>query len=173
MRNTFTIGLVALAIWAGSCSRPSFVEVREDRSQLLDDFQSYATVAEIREMYPHLVLKWRVVSDRALSPGDRRPPYHHYSVVVPEYEHLGHKGALTLAFFNNRLMATMFVPLEYDTYVVRLQEAFPELRHATSARWSSFTTVRTGVHGLTGEKYAEWADDRLVSERDLWIKRYS
>src|SRR5438094_4487733 len=117
-------GLLSLVALAG-CEQasdlffgPSFVDIASDRTKLIDGLQSYASVEEIKRLFP----EWKVIENSGLKPGDKRPPINIYSVAVKNYSHLNCRGELRLTFFNNRLMEAWFIPDEFEKYIELLKK---------------------------------------------------
>ena len=100
-------------------------------------------------------------------------------MVIPSYEHLGCKGELSLAFFNDRLERVTFVPVDLVAYLTALSAELPTVltekglvlghRHVWvhSGFWSD------GKQAIDDRTYVGFADERLEEEEFASIMRYS
>ena len=143
-----------------------------EKSALIDGLLSFESPVEVRSRLDPSVLPWEVVEDSALAPGDRRPPFHNYAVIIARYTDLDHSGELELHFFNDRLMEASFFSNNPDSYLHRLRDSRGiDLAATTKASLPRYTLVSTGSRG--GRRYISWTDTRLSEEFDDWIRRYS
>lgn len=157
----------------------SFVEVTSERTKLIGGLESYQSIDEAKAWFAAQSLKWELVSDSRLAPGDTRPPMNLYTVSIKNFVHLGCSGDLQVAFFNNRLMTTIFYPIDYDLYLDRLVKGEgirfvvdPQRPDVREAAVLPFTRVWP-YRDYQGKQYVGWLDRRLEEEESLWTMRYA
>jgi len=137
---------------------------------LIGDFLSCESPSEISKKLGGK--PWKVISDSRLGPGDPRPEFSEYTVLIENYEDLGVAGELQLQFLNERLMEADFFPVDSGPYVRLLGESLgTELREGVeimpSANKVVWTRQRPDKLGVG------FADKRLRDEASEWIRKYA
>lgn len=178
MQRLFFLAVLACSLVAGvlSCNGTdgeSFVEVRGDRTKLIDPFESYESISIAQQRLKNSGFTWTVIENNAtLAKGETRPPFHIYVIRVDNFSSRGVDGALRLEFFNDRMMATWFYPKNFSFYRTLLEKRYPKLRAGQAAIIDQYTRIEFGIDH-EGHNYISWEDSRLREEFNLWIKRYS
>jgi len=164
-----------------------FEEVPSVRSPLINNFKSYMSIEEARQMLPSHLKNWKVIGDYPFSTIERFPTFRLYLVWIEKYQHLNHTGNLVLIFYNNRLAITSFFPLNINLYVKALEEKEvikivvsdsisydkPNMKPYTYV-WL-FVPPPNYVDELEVKESPddiEWADIRLVREMTRWRNCY-
>lgn len=123
--------------------------------------------------FKNRVAAWEVIEDSGQdSSSDSRPPFRIYVVRLRDFHHLGTSGELKLKFFNDRLMSTLFFPIDYNVYVQHLKPIYPGMPEEKRVQMQPFTEIMQGSDYLN-RRYVSWADIRLKDELRIWIARYS
>src|SRR4051794_33395841 len=95
------------------CGRLGNNKVEATHALLIEGFESYTSVAEVKAgMLARL--PWKVETEARLSPDD--PPWF-LCLSVQSFSHLGHPGELYVVFLNDRLMETVFFPVDSKAYL--------------------------------------------------------
>ena len=151
----------------------SFVEVAQDRAELMDGIESYVRVDDFLAQLTRRSLSFEVRRPQPTPAQTRRPPYSITMVIIRQFSHLGFSGELTVTFFNDRLLGLRFFPSDIDGYLTQLlSKKSLDLRTQREARPSANTRVYLATEHSRG-RYIGWVDVRLDAEISLWIKRYS
>ncbi len=172
MKHLATVALVAVFLF--SCSENiTFVDTVDNPTGLLDNIESYQSIAASRAHFIEKGKKWRVVEDSRSPRPTSRPRFNIYAAKIDEYVHLGHTGSLELIFFNNRLMSTFFFPDDSAAYLrsLKLKEHI-DLVSRDEVNYSKNTRVWK-ARDFRSLFYVAWEDTRLAEEQSAWIRRYS
>lgn len=154
-------------------SSVSFVDIEKHRAKLIDGIESYQSIKDFELFLKNRLLRWEITGESKLSPQDRRPPFSIYEITIRDYSHLDFVGDLKVTFFNNRLMETRFYPLDVEGYIkIFAQEEGFDLHATHGATVPPFTHVSLATD-CEQRKYIGWFDNRLDTELNTWIKRYS
>lgn len=178
MKKLIFLAVFSCALIAGvpSCDGTygkSFVEVRSDRTKLIDPFESYESISTVQQRLKDSGSTWAVIENNATSAkGEMRPPFHIYVIRVDNFINFGLQGVLRLEFFNDRVMAAWFYPKNLSSYRTLVEERYPEIRTSKAIIVDQYTRIKFGVD-YEGHNYISWEDSRLRDEFNLWIKRYS
>jgi hypothetical protein len=163
-----------LASASFACFAPraeTFTERADTRTLLMETFASYASIDEVRALFP-TDTPLRVVEEDGRSESDSRPPFRIHRVSVDGYTHHGCRGELTLKFFNDRLSSVWFYPDEPRKYVEVLAADGLDVASADAARIPPHTRI-SGGRDFRDREYVRWEDTRLVEQEDRWISRYA
>ena len=149
----------------------SFVKVEAERTRLINGIESYQSIEEFKCFLARDSFQWEESEDKPSPKG--RPPYNVHVIKLKRFSHLGFKGELVVTFFNNRLMATTFYPLDVVKYItaVEKKEGF-HLSGDKNTKISPHTRVKVAVD-YENRTYVDWSDSRLDQEMAIWIKKYS
>lgn len=173
-----TLALVAGGLGLAGCHReppaPDYRDVPADPVPLMDGFESYATVADVKAKLLHATL----MEDFERPSRRGSPPYEHVLLQASDFFHLDRGGVLELRFFNDRLMETVFWPREPGNYSARLRDVLTargfEVGAARSGeQWEAemgHAVVRSR-NDLDGLRFA-WHDERLTAQEVEWTMRY-
>ena len=149
----------------------SFVKVETERTKLINGIESYQSIDEFKNFLSRGSFKWEESEDKPSPKG--RPPYNVHVITLKSFSHLGFTGELVVTFFNNRLMATTFHPLDAVKYVAAFEKKEGvQLSGNKEAKLPPHTRVRAAVD-YKNRAYVDWSDIRLDQEHELWIKKYS
>lgn len=165
----FLQALLFFVAFSACNARETFTEVASDPIPLLGGLSSYVSP----EAAAHVIerSRWLVVEDTSLPPDDRRPPFSILTVSVLPFADRGVTGEMRLHIFNGRLASTSFYPDDARKYQLLLGGDAPttrlggELRGSYLRAWSAkdYETRAYVLHG----------DDRLLSQQNRWIEKYS
>jgi len=149
----------------------SFVKVESVHTKLINGIESYQSVDQFKDFLSHNSYQWDESKSQPAT--GRRPPYNTNTIIIKNYSYLGFYGELDVGFFNNRLIRTTFIPIDYE----KCMEAIVKIEGLKfdsnqSAKLPPHTNVRFAVD-YKGRKYISWSDDRLDREVKIWIMRYS
>jgi hypothetical protein len=98
------------------------------------------------------------------------PRFDEFRFAVPA-EHLGQKGRLELAFFNDRLFSTAFTPENFSSYAEALRQSGVVFKDGY-ASLPPATQVWQGA--LNGTPVAiGWKDERIERQSQAWVDRCS
>jgi len=178
MGPTFVyVAALMLVIFSTSCDesreRPSFLDIPEERSELISGIESYSSIDQINALLGDAAKNWDIIENSGKpSSNDSRPPFKIFTAVVHEYEYLGFTGDLKLSFFNDRLMSTVFYPTDFNGFVTRVRLTLPNLKEINPETLPPATQVTIGTD-YQKKQYVSWEDVRLVEEFSIWIRRYS
>lgn len=154
-----------------NCASVSFVKVETERTKLINGIQSYQSIDEFKTFLACGSFNWVESEDKPSPKG--RPPYNIHVITLKNFSDLGFTGELVVTFFNNRLMATTFYPLDAVKYVAAVEEnEGVQLNGNKEAKLPPHTRVRVAVD-YKKRTYVDWSDIRLDQEMELWIKKYS
>jgi hypothetical protein len=149
----------------------SFLKVETERTKLINGIESYQSVDEFRNSLSRGSFQWEESEDKPSPKG--RPPYNIHVITIKSFSHLGLTGELVVTFFNNRLMATTFYPLDAVKYVAAVEKKVVlRLSENKKAKLLPHTCVRV-AEDYNNRVYVDWSDIRLDQEHELWIKKYS
>jgi len=149
----------------------SFVKVEAERTKLINGIESYQSVEEFKTFLARGSFQWEESEDKPSPKG--RPPYNVHVITLKNFSNLGFTGKLVVTFFNNRLMATTFHPLDAVKYVAAVEKKEGvQLSGNKEAKLPPHTRVRVAVD-YKNRTYVDWSDIRLDQEMELWIKKYS
>jgi len=149
----------------------SFMKVETERTKLINGIESYQSIEEFKSFLSRGSFKWEESEDKPSPKG--RPPYNVHVITLKNYSHLGFTGELVVTFFNNRLMATTFHPLDAVKYIAAVEKKDGvQLNSNKEADLPPHTHVKVAVD-YKKRTYVDWSDSRLDKEMELWIKKYS
>lgn len=149
----------------------SFVKVESERTKLIDGIESYQGIQEVKGFLAQNSIRWNESEDKPSPKG--RPPYNVHVITLNNYAHLGVSGELVITFFNNRLAATTFYPLDVEKYVAAVtNKELVQLKLNKEVTLPPYTRLRFAID-YKKRTYVDWSDSRLDKEMELWIKRYS
>jgi hypothetical protein len=172
MRSWLVLLLLACCCFVG-CDResPDAAARREPRrAPLMEGFESYASVSEVGQALKGAGRSFQITGESRLSDDDRRPRRDVVELEVENFVHLGHTGRLHLSFLNDRLVSTLFFPMQMDQYLSALRSRGVSVTETPSI--DGYTT--RWMHTMfDGRRYVAWADVRLEKEDEAWIRRYS
>jgi hypothetical protein len=160
------LGALFLACLLLSCSK------REERpTQLFAGLKSRQTPEQVQNKLG--INNWEVLEHTELLKTDPRPPYKFLKVMVRDYSHHGVAGTLVLAFYNDRLVQTMFYPADLDKLrdVLRDKDKL-NFSGQLDTRIEPNTKVWIGKDDA-GRSYVGWQDMRLHDEQMEWIKKHA
>lgn len=172
----YVVLICSLFFWLlGGCqdnyTSVSFVKVELERTKLLNSIESYQSIDEFKVFLSRSSFKWEESKDQPSPKG--RPPFNMHTITIKNYSHLGFSGELNVGFFNNRLMGTLFYPVDVEKYIAALTKMEGiKFDGDQEARLPPHTRIRVATD-YQGHKYIDWSDIRLDKEVELWIKRYS
>lgn len=138
---------------------------------LIEPFRSYSSVDSVQLLLTAKALSWAEIENSSFAPGDRRPQFHVQVLEALSETSLGLPGRLRLEFLNNRLVRTMFIPVDSEAYRRRLFDAYPGLAGEQSLDVGPWTSLTIGEY--LGALHVSWVDTRLRDEMRRWIRRYS
>lgn len=153
-----------------NCASVSFLKVETERTKLINGIESYQNVDEFKTSLSRDSVQWEESEDKPSPKG--RPPYNVHVITLKNFCHLGFTGELVVTFFNNRLMATTFYPLDAAKYVVAVEKKEVLQLSGKEAKLPPHTRVRVDVD-YKNRAFVDWADIRLDQEHELWIRKYS
>lgn len=136
------------------------------RSQLIDNFTSYMSVAEVRQLLSPVELTELEIS--VLKGEEKLPLEQQYSstMLVKTYQTLGMSGQLKLSFSYNYLWKTCFVTSEGTRYIKLLGERqHLHLKfNSLFGEWNAKTSISTMVSRQPTGNEICWYDVRLLEE---------
>lgn len=170
MFKTALLPWVVLAVPAGlvACRAGAGGAATVEPSPLIADLESYRTPSEVQSSLRNNSLRWEVTEETKGAPS--LPRYDFLVLRVRSYEHLGHRGELRLYFFNDRLMQTLFLPADAQSYTRRIRSEIPTLDAEISLKPYTRVFLARDEHGRS---YVSWEDVRLARENDDWIRKHS
>lgn len=179
----FSVLLISLSLFfAQSKKQVCFsYEQKMVYSKLISGLESHRSPQEIQAILGKDI-SWGIIKDSKLEEGDSRPPFRLTEVSVKNFSHLSFQGELRLLFFNDRLMTTIFYPVEFkrysqtliETQKLRLKNAYYKQREAMTSTYTRILVPNEDyIKELNGNPSVTWEDTRLTAERDAWIMEYS
>ena len=186
MRHLF----IPLCILLFFCSLPFLFDKKEVcfssdhvvvSSQLIAGLESYRSPQEIRAGLAK-GLSWEVIKESRLEEGDTRPPFGLSEVSIKNFSHLNFHGELRLIFFNDRLMSTIFYPVDFQQYFkalteiqkLRFKKVYYKQKEAIVAPYVRILAPTDDyIKEFNGKLSITWEDIRLINERDDWLMKYS
>jgi hypothetical protein len=164
------LGLVVCALFVAGCYSPC----DQAGTPLMWGLMSQQPLASVRSQLQSPSRWVETRNDYEAPP--RVPRFDFTSVEVGEGEHLGHRGPVTLTFYNDRLYSMSFQPSDLDAYM----KAVEELPGADVKPLPGFRILRLPprtevwkVGGYVGPAVVEWYDECLREEHDSWISQYA
>ena len=148
---------------------------------IMDAFRSYEDVATVTKSLSSAGYDNWTAQSRHAEDSPRYPPYALDTVQVSEYTHLENKGALTLRFFNNRLLQAEFVPNDAEAYARRVRKlGLPRDANARAEKTDGNLRIASTLElaispvgrQLRSEPFVLWQDLRLIRERDDWDQKF-
>lgn len=139
---------------------------------MIDNFYSYQKIAEFQKLISRTYDTTIVFENSKLHDSDKRPPFDIYTVIVPDYKHLGHTGKLRASFFNNRLESVWFYPDNLDEYLSRLDKELNINFKSEKETTNNYIRVYNAID-FQNNAYVGWIDTRLEKEKDIWISKYA
>ena len=101
--------------WLYHWESVTFEDFAADKAQLIDGVESYLRVTTFLEELDKRAITYEI--DRpGNSAGPSRPRFDVTTVTIRRFSNLGYSGELNISFFNDRLMATSFYPLDSEGY---------------------------------------------------------
>src|SRR3989337_1059730 len=67
----------------------SFTDIAQDRTRLIDGFESYWSIRELENYLRKNSLAWELEQGQRPAPNDKRPPFIVDTVKIKNYSHLG------------------------------------------------------------------------------------
>ncbi len=129
----------------------------------------------LRKVQRELNLKsgdWDVLEDRRPLSSDKRPPFQILTISRPGFTRFGATGELVMTFYNDRLMTTLFYPMDLDGLRTALaREAGISFSRQGDTRIEPTTRVWIGK-ARDGRSYIGWIDLELERQQDEWIEKY-
>ncbi|MEE8574422.1 MAG: hypothetical protein V3T30_03325 [Thermodesulfobacteriota bacterium] len=179
----FSVGTVVMIGLITYFYRPAsyehdFTDIPERRSKLIDGTISYQSVEEVKARFTAewggARAAWDVLQDISLSEDDKRPPFSVYEASIDRYIHMEVAGVLTLKFFNDRLMETVFYPTDPGRYLDGLakNKNKEDLRFRREHRRMPYTRIWKETDWKR-RVLVRYFDIRLAREMDAWKKKYS
>ena len=168
--QTIFCSLVFLALT--SCQFNSYNCSGTEPEHLIDSFYSYQTPEEFVRIVKLTNDSIKVLENSKLDSTDTRPQFDIYKISIPEYKHLEHTGTLDALFYNNRLQAILFYPINPNEYANALNDSLNinlkvvnEINQGCVKilKWTDFKN----------ELYYGWRDKRLDEEQNDWISKYA
>jgi hypothetical protein len=166
----FRLRLISFLVLSGVLLAPGCRIQGKGPTQLIDDFRSYQTPAEVRLKLVKSAWKENTSNDGRSGPG----PHFTFITMRGPYKSLGQEGVLTLRFYNDRLMESEFmVPnygREYIAALRRINRKVPK-----RARESLRVDVSTDFEYYefpNGVNFI-WTDRNLADEWNDWVAKYS
>ena len=129
----------------------------------------------VQKMQRELNLKsgdWDVLEDRRPLTSDQRPEFRILTISRQSFTRFGTTGELVMTFYNDRLMTTLFYPV--DLGVLRLalaREADISFSAQGDTRIEPATRIWIGK-ARDGRSYIGWIDLELQHRQDEWIEKY-
>jgi len=135
-----------------------------DPSPLFADYKSYATLDELKGRLPDRST-WQIITDSQTPPRASCPRFHDLGFIVPA-EHLGHKGKVELRFINERLMATIFTPQDFRSYLDALRRSGVGVRDQGEVKIRPATQISIPLAYPTA---VAWQDERFGNQVNAYI----
>jgi hypothetical protein len=115
---------------------------------------------------------WDVLEDRRPLTSDQRPPFQILMISRHGFTKFGATGDLVMTFYNDRLMTTLFYPMDLAALRTALaREAGISFSTQGDARIEPTTRVWIGK-ARDGRSYIGWIDLELERQQDEWIEKY-
>jgi hypothetical protein len=175
MKLTRILAVVLLVgVSGGGCSGPpDFTRVASERTPLIEPFQSYASLDEVRAQLP----SYPNVAHTTSSQGrpDERDPRERWDsdeLEVDGFVHYGHRGRLVLTLWNNRLGETRFYAEDTESYLAALRGIGLDLALGRELDVRPYTRVSM-ARDFRNRAYVAWRDTRLDAEFEDWIIRHA
>lgn len=172
MTRLQTIFLFLTIVCLSNCQNSATYCSGTAPAHLIDNFYSYQTIAAFEKIIKSTYDSIIVFENSKLLETDKRPPFSIYTILIPEYRHMGFSGKLRASFFNNRLQSTWFYPDNVEEYSKKLNKDLNI--NLTDEKEMHIVCIR--VFKWTDSKdelYFGWTDIRLREEQNNWISKYS
>lgn len=184
VKNTMRLIVLLLFVLILGCQDKDRFESIQTLAPLMDGIASYQSLDDFKVgRGAAYVLEVTHDGSDDFSGSNTRPPFKFETVVVRDFEHLGHRGSLEVTFFNGRLAQTFFFPKNFDQYleVLSFQTGSDvtvlDLDHLQGSYGESMLIqphVRLfAAKDFEGNSYVCWEDERLIEEINLWIATYA
>jgi len=159
-----------------------YFDTVSDPVPFLDGFESYQPMARGESQIEAKALTPTQTSNRTL-PNAAYPQRDIEVMSVAGYSYCNTPGALTLTYFNDRLMEATFVPDDVATCRKALDTLYPELHRDDNGRIeivdgnrrlaTNLDLVMTEVGAaLRTSPYLRWQDLRLTQSLQEWERRF-
>ena len=153
-------------------AKDSYSKIESKRTLLINGIESYQNFDEFTQFMKKNNMNWEASFPNK---DDERnvPPLKITTVTIKDFNHYSFSGELTIILSNDRLSHTIFYPIDFDNYVTALMKAENiYFEKKKEPKIQPFTHIRTGTD-YRGKKYVIWFDERLETEVNEWIRKYS
>lgn len=145
-----------------------YSKIENERSDLVLGLVSYMDSDEAKKNLQFDDDKIIVVEDSRSPKREDIPPFDFLTIKFLDIQMDNFKGALTLTFFNERLMEARFYPANVEVFAKNIKG----LTHSSSVNIEPYTKIWLAKN-YQGVSYIGWTDIRLEQQLYAWIKNYS
>jgi len=132
---------------------------------LIAGVQSYLSIESFLKANPSAIIVKDSIGHRT---NFWRPQFKNSEVKMTNFEHMGNEGELSVMFYNDKLMSTVFYPKDFDAYLVQLNHAGINLGPDNVIK-SKHVIIRSGSD-YSGNQYVSWSDKGLHESFNHCIK---
>ncbi len=143
-------------------------------SSLIGNLRSYQSIEQVRGSLTSAGFAdgWKE-QKVAVDPKDRRPQ-HDFVTLAGPFEDLGCRGALTLTFFNDRLMVAEFVSEKGASYLESIAQRIKNIPQSPQQQVPIEDRISFGYYREpAGNLRFRWEDMHLTKEWRDWVQKYS
>jgi len=142
-----------------------------ETSPLIDDLSSGQTMAAVTNRLGDSASQLTAEPTEELHGGQQSGGVRVDRLHLPAYRHLDHEGSLTLTFYNDRLVTTIFRPVDSAAYVSSLGEAYGnDFSRTREVKVEPSTTVWFTTNQKAGS-FAGWEDRELMEQYDTYAEK--